>query len=234
MRLESLTPSRLIIALVAAGAIGGAGVSALEARSANAAPLPAATATTTTGIPVALPDFSQITQKAGPAVVNISVVGTRDASDKVAADDDDDGSSPFAGDPFAEYFFKRFGGAPGAQQKRSQAQPVRGQGSGFIVSADGIIMTNAHVVKGAKDITVKLTDRRELKAKVLGSDSKTDIAVLKVDAKNLPVVTLGSTNDLKVGEWVLAIGSPYGFENTVTAGVVSAKGRSLPDDSAVP
>lgn len=233
MRLESLTPSRLIVALVAAGAIGGAGVSVLEARNAHAAPLPAATATTTTGIPVALPDFSQITQKAGPAVVNISVVGTaRDDSDNVAADDD--GDNPFAGDPFAEYFFRHFGGAQGGKQKRSQAQPVRGQGSGFIVSADGIIMTNAHVVKGAKDITVKLTDRRELKAKVLGSDPKTDIAVLKVDAKNLPVVTLGSTNDLKVGEWVLAIGSPYGFENTVTAGVVSAKGRSLPDDSAVP
>ena len=233
MRLDSLTPSRLIVALVAAGAIGGAGVSALQAHNAHAAPLPAATATTTTGIPVALPDFSQITQKAGPAVVNISVVGTREDSDKVAADDDD--GNPFAGDPFAEYFFKRFGGAPGGmQQKRGQAQQVRGQGSGFIVSADGIIMTNAHVVKGAKDITVKLTDRRELKAKVLGSDPKTDIAVLKVDAKNLPVVTLGSTADLKVGEWVLAIGSPYGFENTVTAGVVSAKGRSLPDDSAVP
>lgn len=235
MRLESMTPSRLILALVTAGVIGGAGVSALEARNAQAAPLPAATATTTTGVPVALPDFSQITQKAGPAVVNITVVGTKEADDNVAASDDGDG--PFAGDPFAEYFFRHFGGAPGGKpQKRGQApqQQVRGQGSGFIVSADGTILTNAHVVKGAKEIIVKLTDRREFKAKVLGADPKTDIAVLKIEGKNLPVVTLGSTNDLKVGEWVLAIGSPYGFENTVTAGVVSAKGRSLPDDSAVP
>ena len=234
MRLESLTPSRLILALVAAGAIGGAGVSALEMRHAVAAPLPAATATTTTGIPVALPDFSQITQKMGPAVVNISVVGSAKASDEVAMDDDD---GPFAGDPFAQYFFKRFG-APGMQQPQQRGkQPertVRGQGSGFIVSSDGIILTNAHVVKDAKEVTVKLTDRRELKAKVLGADAKTDIAVLKVEAKNLPVVTLGNTADLKVGEWVLAIGSPFGFENTVTAGVVSAKGRSLPEDSAVP
>ena len=107
-------------------------------------------------------------------------------------------------------------------------------GSGFIVSPDGIMLTNAHVVKDANEVTVKLTDRREFRAKVLGSDPKTDVAVLKIDARNLPVVTLGNTRDLRVGEWVLAIGSPFGFENTVTAGVVSAKGRSLPDDSAVP
>jgi len=112
--------------------------------------------------------------------------------------------------------------------------PTRGQGSGFIVSADGTILTNAHVVKDAKEVTVKLTDRREFRAKVLGVDEKTDIAVLKIDAKDLPTVSLGSTKDLKVGEWVLAIGSPFGFENTVTAGVVSAKGRTLPDDSYVP
>jgi serine protease Do len=112
--------------------------------------------------------------------------------------------------------------------------PTRGQGSGFIVSTDGIILTNAHVVRGATDVSVKLTDRREFSAKVLGSDPKTDIAVLKIDAKNLPTVTTGNIQDLRVGEWVLAIGSPFGFENTVTAGVVSAKGRSLPDDSAVP
>ena len=112
--------------------------------------------------------------------------------------------------------------------------PTHGQGSGFIVSADGLVLTNAHVVQGATDVTVKLTDRREFRAKVLGADPQTDVAVLKIDAKNLPVVRLGNTRDLQVGEWVLAIGSPYGFENSVTAGVVSAKGRSLPDDSMVP
>ena len=112
--------------------------------------------------------------------------------------------------------------------------PTRGQGSGFIVTADGVILTNAHVVRDAKEVIVKLTDRREFTAKVLGADPKTDVAVLKIDARNLPVVNLNKTTDLKVGEWVLAIGSPFGFENTVTAGVVSAKGRSLPDDSAVP
>ncbi|WP_213955259.1 DegQ family serine endoprotease [Variovorax sp. dw_954] len=239
MRLESLTPTRLMLALVTAGVIGGASVSALEGTHAIAATPPVATATTTTGIPVALPDFSQITAQNGPAVVNISVVGTRTADETASSDD----GNPFAdGDPFGE-FFKRFG-VPGMQQpgrrgqrgapSQPEGQTVRGQGSGFIVSADGIILTNAHVVKGAKEVTVKLTDRRELKAKVLGADPKTDIAVLKVEARNLPVVKLGSVEDLKVGEWVLAIGSPFGFENTVTAGVVSAKGRSLPDDSAVP
>jgi serine protease Do len=111
---------------------------------------------------------------------------------------------------------------------------VRGMGSGFIVGADGIILTNAHVVKDANEVVVKLTDRREYKAKVLGTDPKTDVAVLKINASNLPVVTLGSSEGLRAGEWVLAIGAPFGFENTVTAGVVSAKGRSLPDDSAVP
>ncbi len=120
----------------------------------------------------------------------------------------------------------------GGQGQR--AVPMRGEGSGFIIDPNGIVLTNAHVVKGASDVTVKLTDRREFRAKVLGTDPKTDIAVLKIDAKNLPTVKLGNSRDLKVGDWVLAIGSPFGFENTVTAGVVSAKGRSLPDDSYVP
>ncbi len=111
---------------------------------------------------------------------------------------------------------------------------MRGEGSGFIVSADGIILTNAHVVQDAKEVTVKLTDRREYKAKVLGSDPQTDVAVLKIDARNLPTVKVGDVNQLQVGEWVLAIGSPYGLENTATAGIVSAKGRSLPDDTSVP
>jgi serine protease Do len=125
---------------------------------------------------------------------------------------------------------------PQGQMPRGQQRgvPVRGEGSGFIVSPDGIILTNAHVVRDANEVTVKLQDRREFRAKVLGSDPKTDVAVLKIDGRNLPVVTLGNTRNLQVGEWVLAIGSPYGLESTVTAGVVSAKGRSLPGDGGVP
>ncbi len=241
----SLKTSRLALALVAAGVIGGAGSELVRNQIAHAAPTTApAVATVSVGgtpsaVPVAVPDFSRITELQGPAVVNISVSGTRKAS---ASDDEDvaaaaqrGGDDPFGNDPFFE-FFKRFGGQMPGQRGRSmpREQPVRGQGSGFIISADGTILTNAHVVKDASEVTVKLTDRREYKAKVLGVDPKTDIAVLKIDAKNLPVATLGKTSDLKTGEWVLAIGSPFGFENTVTAGVVSAKNRSLPSDSSVP
>jgi len=135
-------------------------------------------------------------------------------------------------DPFND-FFRRFQG-PDFGMPGPQGMPVQAQGSGFIVSSDGVILTNAHVVRDAKEVTVKLTDRREFRAKVMGSDPRTDIAVLKIDANNLPTVAIGSARNLKVGEWVLAIGSPFGFENSVTAGVVSAKGRSLPDDSFVP
>jgi serine protease Do len=112
--------------------------------------------------------------------------------------------------------------------------PFRGQGSGFIISADGLILTNAHVVRGASEVTVKLSDRREFRAKVLGADGATDVAVLKVDAQNLPAVALGDAKQVQVGDSVLAIGSPFGFEQTATQGIVSAKGRSLPGDSYVP
>ncbi len=115
-----------------------------------------------------------------------------------------------------------------------QGAPMRGEGSGFIVSADGLILTNAHVVDDAQKVTVKLTDRREFEARVIGSDEKSDVAVLKIDAQDLPVVRLGDPRSLQVGEWVVAIGSPFGFENSVTAGIVSAKGRNLPDDTYVP
>ena len=248
MKTQSLTPTRIALALVAAGVVGGASVTAISTlrtnaptplmSSANAAPAVAAPVAAPLASMNGAPDFSAITQRYGPAVVNISVVGTASASE---------GESPLAQggvDPEQiQEFLRRFGipgmqGMPGAPGKRGGGKApdvqTRGQGSGFIISADGIILTNAHVVKGAKEVTVKLTDRRELQAKVLGADPKTDVAVLKVEGKNLPVVTMGKVGDLRVGEWVLAIGSPFGFENTVTAGVVSAKGRSLPDDSAVP
>ncbi|PTT20038.1 peptidase, partial [Acidovorax sp. HMWF029] len=188
----------------------------------------------------ALPSFAQITAQNGQAVVNISVTGSTRAA-KADGDDDDEGQAASRqrrgpqidpNDPFYE-FFRQFG-LPGAGAQGQSNQPTHGQGSGFIVSPDGLVLTNAHVVKGASEVVVKLTDRREFRAKVLGADPKTDVAVLKIDAKNLPTVRLGSTRDLQVGDWVLAIGSPFGFENSVTAGVVSAKGRSLPDDSLVP
>jgi serine protease Do len=239
MSISSLAnrPTGLVVALLAAGAIGGAGVSAVEAMHthAYAQPAPAVMAAAPNSR-ISLPDFSTITQRYGPAVVNISVVGTTKNVSDVSQGDDDNGA--MQQDPFFE-FFKRFqeqqqGGGRIAPHMRPHAQQMRGEGSGFIINKDGIILTNAHVVKGADTVTVKLTDRREFRAKVLGVDPKTDIAVLKVDAHNLPVVSIGDPNDLKVGEWVLAIGSPFGFENTVTAGVVSAKNRSLPDDSSVP
>lgn len=235
MTSRSLKNTALVAALLTAGAIGGAGVGAFNALHtpslAATAALVSNSAAGSLSTSTALPDFPQITERYGPAVVNISVTGITKASDDAS---DNDAST---GDPFQD-FFRRFqqgqGMGPGQKRSAPQDTPMRAQGSGFILSSDGIILTNAHVVKDAKEVTVKLTDRREFRAKVLGSDPKTDIAVLRIDAKNLPVVTLGKTSELRVGEWVLAIGSPFGFENTVTAGVVSAKGRSLPDDSAVP
>jgi serine protease Do len=224
-----LKAAHLVLALLGAGIIGGAGVEAFHghAQAQPAVMAPPATAAAT-GVPgptvvtnLAFPDFALITQRYGPAVVNLTVTGTRKAL----------GIDPeVLSDPFE--FFRRFREGQGRAVPREV--PVRGMGSGFIISADGIILTSAHVVKDAAEVTVKLTDRREYRAKVLGADPKTDIGVLKIDARNLPVVTLGNIKALRVGEWVLAIGSPFGFENTVTAGVVSAKGRSLPDDSAVP
>jgi serine protease Do len=168
-----------------------------------------------------LPDFRPLVQRYGPAVVNVSVsanVRTAGSSRLPPGLDED---NPL---------FRHFGApmAPGA------GRPMRGEGSGFIVSADGTILTNAHVVDGARKVTVKLTDHREFEAKVVGVDTKSDVAVLKIEATGLPVVTLGDPRKLEVGEWVVAIGSPFGFENTVTAGIVSAKGRSLPDDTYVP
>lgn len=242
MTTRSMTSTRLVLALTAAGILGGAGATFISGTHARAevprivsqATSPAISAS---GLPAVngAPDFSQITQRNGAAVVNISVSGLRQASN-------DSAEAPAAHriapqgtdprDPFSE-FFKRFEGQQDGQPGE-RASPVRGQGSGFIVSADGLILTNAHVVRDAQIVTVKLTDRREYKATVLGSDPKTDVAVLKIDAKDLPTVTMGNSSQLKVGEWVLAIGSPYGFENSVSAGVVSAKGRSLPDDSVVP
>lgn len=173
-----------------------------------------------------LPDFTELVDKQGPAVVNIST--TQVIRGRAA--------SPFGmdeNDPMLE-FFRRFGprgpGFPGIPREFEN----RSLGSGFIISSDGYILTNAHVVDSADEITVRLTDKREFKARAIGADKRTDVALLKIDATGLPTVKLGDPNRLKVGEWVIAIGSPYGFDSSVTAGIVSAKGRSLPQENYVP
>nr|WP_229414514.1 DegQ family serine endoprotease [Massilia arenosa] len=230
----AITAKRLTLALAAAGVIGGAvGAIAVNHENAVATPAPAtaaaAAAPTVSGqlaptpAGVALPDFTSIAARMGPAVVNISVTGTVKTRGQQMDGFDAD-------DPFFE-FFRRFQGQQGMRRQREV--PMHGLGSGFIIDANGLILTNAHVVRDASEVTVKLQDRREYRAKVLGSDPKTDVAVLKIEAKNLPVVPIGRSSDLKVGEWVLAIGSPFGLESSVTAGVVSAKGRSLPDGSFI-
>jgi serine protease Do len=171
-----------------------------------------------------LPDFSVLVQKQGPAVVN--VVTTRAASVSAGPTSGD------SNDPFYE-FFRRF--MPDAPQGGGPEPRGQGLGSGFVISQDGYILTNAHVVADSDEVTVRLAnDKREFKAKVVGADRRTDVALLKVDATGLPTVTLGNSADLKVGEWVAAIGSPFGFDSTITAGIVSAKGRTLPDESFVP
>src|SRR5687768_12579173 len=170
-----------------------------------------------------LPDFTTLVEQVGPAVVNVSVVekARRIRSQRDGQEEED---------PVQE-FFRRFG-VP--QPRGGDAPPRQGEGSGFIVSPDGYILTNAHVVADADEVTVRMTDRREYPAKVVGLDRRTDVAVLKIEGKNLPVVKLGDPAKLRPGEWVLAIGSPFTFENTVTAGIVSATGRSMPGEDLVP
>jgi len=170
-----------------------------------------------------LPDFTELAEKQSPSVVNITT--TQDARPMRR------GHTP---DEMSE-FFKRFGMPDFGMPDPGRQHPRKGQGSGFIVSADGYILTNTHVVDDADEVIVKLSDRREFRAKVVGSDEKTDVALLKIDAAaDLPKVAIGDPGKLRVGEWVLAIGAPFGFENSVTAGIVSAKGRSLPQENYTP
>jgi serine protease Do len=166
-------------------------------------------------------------------VVNISTTQKVDMSDE--NNDRPQAQIPEGLPPEMEELFKRFLENPnGGGGDFGGNEESRSLGSGFIISADGYILTNHHVVKDAAEIVVKFSDRRELNAKLIGSDSRTDVALLKVNADNLPTVTIGNPEELKVGEWVLAIGSPFGFEQSVTAGIVSAKGRSLPNGNYVP
>jgi serine protease Do len=174
--------------------------------------------------PIALgtaPNYRAIVAQNRDSVVGITIEGEMKTSEQ--------GVSPFGNDgddnPLSQFFH---------QLPRPRSQPMHAQGSGFIVSPDGLILTNAHVVDGAKEVTVKLIDHREFKAKVLGFDKTSDIAVLKIEAKGLPTVRLGNSDKLGVGDYVLAIGAPFGLEETATAGIVSATGRSLPGDGAVP
>ena len=168
-----------------------------------------------------LPDFADLVEKQGPAVVNISTTQT------VRGQTTPPGSGGEE-DPFYD-FFRRFG-----PPQPPRDYETRSLGSGFIISPEGYILTNSHVVEAADDITVRLTDKREFKAKVIGSDRRSDVAVLKIDASGLPVVVIGDPAKTRVGQWVVAIGSPFGFENTVTAGIVSAKERTLPQENFVP
>jgi serine protease Do len=207
----------------------GAGQSASIISNAHAQSAPQAAAP---GQSIA--DFSAIVEANKGAVVNItSTINGGAAGAGRSARPHGPGAGPGGEpqdedqDPFSE-FFRRFGGG--------QAPPVpqQGMGSGFIVGSDGVILTNAHVVEGADEVRVKLTDRREFKGKVVGVDKQTDIAVVRIDAKDLRPVKLGDPSKIRVGEWVLAIGSPFGFDNTVTAGIVSATSRSLPEGTYVP
>ncbi|HXY76781.1 MAG TPA: DegQ family serine endoprotease [Steroidobacteraceae bacterium] len=212
-----------VSALYVAGAPHSVATAAAPAAQAPAAPSTANSA-------AMLPDFSSMVQKYGPAVVNISVVtkvstGFNPQGDEGDDDNGDEGGNeqpnPFGpNSPFAPFF-------RGLPFQMPQPGPVHGEGSGFIIRPDGVIMTNAHVVNGASEVTVRMTDRREYTAKVLGVDTKSDIAIIKINAKDLPTVKIGDSRGLKVGEWVLAIGAPFGFENSATAGIVSAKGRQL-------
>jgi len=183
----------------------------------------------------ALPDFATLVEQVGPAVFNVTVLEKAHRVRNNSSSDDDSTDDPF------QEFFRRFGiPAPdqgqGGGRRDFQVPQRQGEGSGFIVSADGYILTNAHVVADADEVTVRMTDRREYQAKVIGVDKRSDVAVIKIDAKNLPVARIGDPSKLRPGEWVLAIGSPFSFENSVTAGIVSATGRSMPgeDDGLVP
>ena len=189
---------------------------------------------------VALPDFTELVEKAGPAVVNIRTTAkVKLGQNGVGGDEDED----------TQEFLRRFFGVPGPQQPQQPQQPNRSQrgrkalpqqeqqeeevprgvGSGFIISADGYVLTNAHVVDGADELYVTLTDKREFKGKIIGSDKDSDVALVKIDGANLPRVTLGDSDKIRAGEWAIAIGSPFGLDNTVTAGIISSKARDIGD-----
>src|ERR1700733_5938119 len=234
-RVMALAAMALVLAACSRGWSAQSAHAAAPQAPASAAPalspaLASAAAQPAEGAPQAaeplvrgLPDFSTLGGRYGGAVVNVEVVEKMPAGGI-------QGLSP--NDPFYD-FFRRFGIPPPDQGHEHQA-PVRGAGSGFIVNSEGYILTNTHVVANADEVTVRLTDRREFAAKVIGADERTDVAVIKINASNLPTVKLGDPSRIKPGQWVLAIGSPFGFENTATAGIISATSRAVPGESYVP
>jgi serine protease Do len=240
MKMKQLSAALLGAGMVVMSTAGAFSLTPNWFKAKDEQPASVAQQTVATVAPVApiaaqtvVPNYRAIVAQAGPAVVGVTVEGTHRAT---AAERQQALPPGAENDPF----FQFFRGLPGFADPRrgggggSPSQPFKGQGSGFIISSDGLILTNAHVVREAKDVTVKLSDRREFAAKVVGSDPATDIAVLRIDAKGLTAVRLGDPKQLEVGDPVLAIGSPYGFEQTATQGIVSAKGRSLPGDAVVP
>ena len=215
------TWKRTLISVSVIAALSG-GYIGLHAQENTARPIsPTVVASNTSIVPQS--GFSAIVTRNGPAVVNISITGTMKTSMNMSSMPKMDPNNPLYP------FFRQFQ-IPSPNQGDT---PVRGLGSGFIISPDGVILTNAHVIDHATEVTVKLTDKREFKAKVLGKDTATDVAVLKIDASDLPTVQMGNPAQSHVGDWVLAIGSPFGFENSATAGIISAKSRTLPDDGYV-
>jgi serine protease Do len=241
MKIKPLNSALIAAGVLAASTAGAFSLTPSWLKSSDATPAKVSTSATADAPPAVpmiatqgqVPDYRAIVKQYGPAVVGVTVSGMHTASAE------EGGLPPGAeNDPFFQFFkgIPGFGqGAPGMGPRGGMPQqPFRGQGSGFIISSDGLILTNAHVVREAKEVTVKLSDRREFAAKVLGSDPVTDVAVLRIDAKDLPVVRLGDPKRLDVGDPVLAIGAPFGFEQSATQGIVSAKGRSLPGDAVVP
>ncbi|RQH10004.1 DegQ family serine endoprotease [Paraburkholderia dinghuensis] len=247
MNAKVFTRSAVAIAIAAALSVGYVAghrdVAAPEVITPAQAAMMPAEAAAKTGIP----DFSGLVETYGPAVVNISA---KHEVKRTAMRGSGAQQLPIdPSDPFYQFFKRFYGGVPGlgggnggnggggngGDDDGGQADtPSMSLGSGFILSGDGYILTNAHVVDGANVVTVKLTDKREFKAKVVGADKQSDVAVLKIDAKDLPTVKIGDPHQSKVGQWVVAIGSPYGFDNTVTSGIISAKSRTLPDENYTP
>jgi serine protease Do len=210
------------IAMTARSPTVVAALAAATLALAIALPVPVAAQGQNQNRAMLLPDFTDLYDKQSPTVVSVDVTQKARAPRMPEISEDD---------PFYE-FFRRFGQVPrprGAPEREAQSV-----GSGFIISSDGYLITNAHVVDGADEVSIKLADRREFKAKVIGTDKRTDVALLKIEAANLPKVAIGDPEKLRVGEWVFAIGKPFGLENTITSGIVSAKGRDLPQENLVP